>query len=316
MKALITGICGQDGILLSQLLLKSNHEVIGSKLSSEALPVEISDLNIPIFDCDIRDKELVASVLGDTKPDVVFHFAGISSVSQSWIVPSETIQINATGTANLISAIVNHSPQVHLINAASTEIFDSESGVITEDSPLRPLSPYAVSKAAGYQLVQAFRNRGMAFTNAILSNHESIHRPETFVTGKIARAIAEIGAGRRKFLEIGDIEVMKDWSSANDIVAGLKSIADEKFVGDLILAYGAPTGIKSLLEYAFESIGIADFEPYIRVDDSLLRKNESKKMTVSAIKAFEELGWKARTSPREWMQEMVAYHAENLAQPS
>lgn len=195
MRALITGVAGQDGTLLSAALAKKGWEVFGTHLPNELISEEhvLFDGNLTIL--DVTDAEQVSAVIQDLNPDVVFHLAGITSVSASMQNPELTFAVNFGGTQNLLSAIAEHSPDSLFIHAASTEIYDAASGVISESSSLAPRSPYAESKAAAYQLVIDSRAQGLRATNAVLSNHESYLRSIDFVTGKIANGVARIKLG-------------------------------------------------------------------------------------------------------------------------
>lgn len=312
MRALITGVAGQDGTLLSAALVNKGWDVFGTHLPIEVISSEhaLSGRNLTIL--DVTDTEQVSEVIKDVNPDVVFHLAGITSVSASIQNPELTFAVNVGGTQNLINAIAIHAPDAQFIHAASTEIYDAGSGVISEASELAPRSPYAESKAEAYQLVIDSRPNGLRATNAVLSNHESYLRSTDFVTGKIANGVARIKLGLQESLPLGNIDVEKDWSSANDIVNGLIAIAEFEFVGDVILASGRSTSLVEILESAFAYVGIENWKDFVKTESQLVRHGESKSIHVDPSYAAEVLGWRATTPTQEWVGRMVQHHLDNL----
>ena len=312
MRALITGVAGQDGTLLSAALVKKGWDVFGTHLPNEVISSEHALLGGNLTILDVTDVEQVSAVIQDVNPDVVFHLAGITSVSTSIQNPELTIAVNVGGTQNLISALAHYSPETLFIHAASTEIYDAGSGVISETSSLAPRSPYAESKAAAYQLVIDSRAKGLRTTNAVLSNHESYLRSTDFVTGKIANGVARIKLGLQESLPLGNIDVEKDWSSAHDVVGGLIAIAEQSFVGDVILASGRSTSLIEIIEKAFTYVGIGNWQDYIVTDSNLVRSGETKSIRVDPSYAAKELNWTASTPTQEWVGQMVQYHLDAL----
>lgn len=314
MHALITGVAGQDGYLLSAALLKRGWDVTGSKLSHEVL-VSGHPLNTEqIVDLDVSDKVSVEEVIGQLKPDVIYHLAGITSVGFSIKEPELTKAVNVGGTKNILDSVMNHELMNTLVvHAASTEIFSDQGGVISESSELGPRSPYGESKAEAFELCQAYRSRGLKVTNAILANHESFLRSVDFVTGKIANGVARISLGLDSNLTLGNTDVAKDWSSANDIVEGLVLICEQEFVGDVILASGTSTHLQDIITQAFAYVGILNWQDYVKSDEALVRAGERKSIQIDPAKAFAELGWKADTPMSQWVSEMVQYHLDSLS---
>jgi GDPmannose 4,6-dehydratase len=313
MRALITGVVGQDGTLLSAALVSKRWEVFGTHLPSEVISSDHSLFGGNLTILDVTDSEQVSRVIEDVNPDVVFHLAGITSVNASIENPELTFAVNVGGTQNLLSAIAQHSPETLFIHAASTEIYDASSGVISETSSLAPRSPYAESKAAAYQLVIDSRAQGLRATNAVLSNHESYLRSTDFVTGKIANGVARIKLGLQESLPLGNIDVEKDWSSANDIVEGLIAIADQGFVGDVILASGRSTSLIEILESAFTYVGIENWQDFVKTESSLVRHGESKSIHVDPSYAAKVLNWRATTPTKEWVGQMIQHQLDLLA---
>jgi GDPmannose 4,6-dehydratase len=313
MRALITGVAGQDGTLLSAALISKGWEVFGTHLPFEVISSDHALFGGNLTILDVTDSEQVSRVIEDVNPDVVFHLAGITSVSASIQNPELTFAVNVGGTKNLLDALSVHAPDSLFVHAASTEIYDASSGVISEASALSPRSPYAESKAIAYQAVIDARTNGLKSTNAVLSNHESYLRSTDFVTGKIANGVARIKLGLQESLPLGNIDVEKDWSSANDIVEGLIAIADQGFVGDVILASGRSTSLIEILESAFTYVGIENWQDFVKTESSLVRHGESKSIHVYPNYAAKVLNWRATTPTKEWVGQMVKHHLDKLS---
>ncbi len=313
MRALITGVAGQDGTLLSQLLLLKGWDVTGSRLPNEELRSDHPLNSGQVVELDVCDASAVLEMIRETKPDVIFHFAGITSVGFSIQNPELTHVVNVGGTQNILDAVMEAElTNTLVIHAASTEIFDKSSGLISETSALDPQSPYAESKAKAFQMCVEYRESGMKVSNAILSNHESYLRPSDFVTGKIALGVARISAGLDSKITLGNIDVEKDWSAASDVVQGLFQIAEQGFIGDVILASGTSTNLRDFIREAFAHVGISDWQSYIHTDESLVRSGESKHIQIDPGKAAEVLGWRATTPMSVWVGEMVDYHIHQI----
>jgi GDPmannose 4,6-dehydratase len=223
-----------------------------------------------------------------------------------------TFAVNVGGTKNLLDALAIHSPDSLFVHAASTEIYDAASGVISEASAFAPRSPYAESKALAYETVIGARAQGLRATNAVLSNHESYLRSTDFVTGKIANGVARIKLGLQESLPLGNIDVEKDWSSANDIVNGLIAIAEIGFVGDVILASGRSTSLIEILEKAFAYVDIENWQDYVRTESDLVRHGESKSIHIDPSHAAKVLDWQASSPTQEWVGQMVQHHLDIL----
>jgi len=312
MRALITGVAGQDGTLLSAALVKKGWEVFGTHLPNEVVSSEHALFGGNLTILDVTDADQVSQVVRDIDPDVVYHLAGITSVSASIENPELTFAVNVGGTKNLLDALLIHAPDALLIHAASTEIYDASSGVISEASALSPRSPYAESKAAAYQEVIDARATGLKATNAVLSNHESYLRSTDFVTGKIANGVARIKLGLQDSLPLGNIDVEKDWSSANDIIDGLIAIAELGFVGDVILASGRSTSLIEILKSAFAYVGIENWQDFVKTESDLVRQGESKSIHVDPSYAAKVLDWRATTPTNEWVGQMVQHHLDTV----
>ena len=314
MRALVTGAAGQDGYLLSESLLKRGWDVTGSKLSHEVLVPGHPLTSGQVSDLDVSDAVSVENLIGQVKPDVVYHLAGITSVGFSIKEPELTKVVNVGGTRNVLESVLTDGlTDTLVVHAASTEIFSDQGGVISETSDLGPRSPYGESKAEAFELCREYRSRGVKVTNAILANHESFLRPVDFVTGKIANVVARISLGLDSDLTLGNTDVAKDWSAAADIVDGLVLIGEQGFVGDVILASGVSTHLQDIIKEAFAYVGISNWQDYVKSDAALVRYGESKSIKIDPSRAFAELGWKASTPTSQWVGEMVQHHLDALS---
>ena len=267
-----------------------------------------------VVDLDVSDAVSVENLIGEIKPDVIYHLAGITSVGFSIKEPELTKAVNVGGTLNVLESVLKQGLNDTLVvHAASTEIFSDQGGVISETSDLGPRSPYGESKAEAFELCRAYRARGVKVTNDILANHESFLRPVDFVTGKIANGVARISLGLDSDLTLGNTDVAKDWSAASDIVEGLVLIGEQGFVGDLILASGVSTHLQDIIKEAFAYVGISNWQDYVKSDAALVRDGESKSIQIDPSRAFAELGWKASTPTSQWVGEMVQHHLDQLS---
>ena len=317
MRALVTGIAGQDGYLLSEALLKRGWNVVGSKLSHEVLIAGHPLSSEQVVELDVVDSASVEKLIGQLNPDVIYHLAGITSVGFSVKEPELTKAVNVGGTLNILDSIVKHElSNTLVVHAASTEIFNEHNDVISESSDLGPRSPYGESKAEAFELCRTYRARGVKVTNAILANHESFLRPVDFVTGKIANAVARISLGLETDLTLGNTDVAKDWSAAADIIEGLVLIGEHGFVGDVILASGSPTHLQDIIKDAFAYVGITNWQDYVKSDAALIRAGERKSIQIDSSLAIAKLGWRTSTPTSQWVGEMVQHQLDQLSSSS
>jgi GDPmannose 4,6-dehydratase len=306
MKILITGVFGQDGFIISELLKSSGHEVHGTYLPRFDDPSAHPFLSVSqLSPLDITEINLVEETLSSLQPDSIIHLAGETSVASSWASPGRTLMANVVGTSNLIEALRKVNTSVHFVNATSVEIFDVQTSRINESSPMKAGNPYGISKLATAQLVTAMRSDGMNMMNVYLSNHESKYRPEKFVMGKLARGVAAIADGRQKNLIMGDLSIVRDWSSAEDICKGMIKVVETGFTEDVILASGVNTTLSEIVASAFASVGISDWNDYVTTDPALLRTNDERVVTYDVSLARTKLDWSATKSTKVWISEMV-----------
>ena len=313
MKGLILGCSGQDGTLLSDLLLKSGWQVFGTHPRGTHLDINHklheSENNIAI---NVEDSETI-DFISDLKPNVIFYLAGITSVAESWENPDLAFDINTVSYSKILKFLEKSKLNTRVIYASSVEIFKN-SIVINEESPMTGTSPYAASKIAATQLGRLYREqRQLKISNAILGNHESYLRDSRFVTGKIAAGVASIKLGLTKKIILGNIDVTKNWSAAEDIVSGLKKFAEKDISDDIIFAYPKSTALTHLIELAFKGIGVDEWQPYVESDLTLYRKNEDLVRQYDSTKAKKLLDWQAETTPEVWIKQMVEYQIAKLS---
>jgi GDPmannose 4,6-dehydratase len=306
--ALITGVTGQDGYYLSELLIRqglSVHGVLRPGARTDGLLPQVS-----AHHAELTSVESLGAILESVQPDLVFHLAGISSVAASWQDPVAVTRVNALSTAALLDACLRaqeHSgKEVAVVNASSCEIFaGAPESPQTEATALRPMSPYGASKAFGHNLCQVYRAKGLKTSNAILYNHESPRRPEKFVTRKITKAVADIAAGRRDRLVLGDMTVRRDWGWAPDYADAMYRMAMLDSSDDFVVATGVAHSISDFVAAAFAAAGIADPATYVETDAALLRPAEGTAMIGDSAKARRILGWQATRSFEQIVDAMV-----------
>lgn len=291
--ALITGITGQDGHYLSQLLQRNGFDVHGVPRDT------------------LTDASALTELMTTVRPDVVFHLAAVSSVAASWQDPATTTRVTALSTAALLDACVvaqdRLAKRIAMINASSCEIF---AGVAdspqTEDTPLRPISPYGVAKAFGHMLCQVYRDKGVEVSNAILYNHESPRRPERFVTRKITKAVAAIAAGSQERLVLGDLDVERDWGWAPDYVDAMYRMASHGKGDDYIVATGVAHSVRDFVAASFAAADIPDWQEHVETDAAFLRPREGAALVGDATKAGDVLGWHPSIGFDEIVRAMVS----------
>jgi GDPmannose 4,6-dehydratase len=290
--ALITGLSGQDGHYLSDHLAQRGYRVRG------------------VHRAELSEPESIARVIDEAEPDLVFHLAAISSVAASWDDPVAITQVNALSTAALLDGCLRTQDRtgrkITVINASSCEIFaGAPDSPQTEDTALRPISPYGAAKAMGHMMCQVYRAKGLEASNAILYNHESPVRPERFVTRKITKAVAAIAAGRQDRLALGDVTIRRDWGWAPDYVDAMYRMALHGKGDDFVVATGVTHSIADFAAAAFAVAGIADWQDRIDSDSALLRPADRAAMVGDAGKAAAILDWRPTKSFADIVEAMV-----------
>jgi GDPmannose 4,6-dehydratase len=301
MRALVTGITGQDGGYLTERLLEEGVEVHGLVHGADAAVTSFAAAHptVSLHVGDLADSASLAAVVEASQPDEVYNLAGISSVAYSWEHPVETAEITGMGALRLLSLL---PPGARFVQASSAEIFGQAPAPQSESTPLRPTSPYGVAKAFAHQAVQVQRSRGAHASNAILYNHESPRRPTAFVTRKITQTVARVARGLEDELVLGNLDARRDWGWAPDYVDALVRAVRADSPDDFVVATGEAHSVE---EFALAAFARAGVEPRIRVDPSLVRTGDPALQVGDASKAREVLGWAPTVSFEELVGRMV-----------
>ncbi len=310
MRALICGVGGQDGAYLSRFLLDKGYEVIGS--SRDAMASSFGNLK----NFGIRDRVITASMaitdfrsvlqtLGKYEPDEIYNLAGQSSVGLSFEQPVETMESIAIGTLNLLEAIRFYGKPTRLYNAGSSECF-GDAGAIpaSEETPFRPRSPYAVAKASAHNLVTNYREAYSLYAcTGILFNHESPLRPERFVTQKIVRTAARIASGSDGKLEMGNIDIQRDWGWAPEYVEAMWKMLQLDHPQDFVIATGRTVSLAFFIEHAFQFFGL-NYKDYLVVNSNLYRPTDIHIGSANPSKANSLLDWRAQVKVETVIENM------------
>jgi len=307
-RALVTGVAGQDGSIISEVLLDEGHEVFGFVRRDPDTPLE----GVQLIFGDLLDAESLRRAVAEAQPDRIFHFGAPSFVPASWERPVETFTAIAAATAVLLDAAAGLDRDVRVYVGSSAEIFgDAGESPQTEDSPCRPLTPYGVAKLAALQLARVWRGRGLHVSGGIAYNHESERRPERFVTRKVTRGAAAIALGLADELVLGDLDAVRDWSAARDIVAAARLMLEQEEGDDYVLASGVGRTVRELVEVAFAAAGV-DPDGHVRVDPGLFRAPQATLPVGDPTKARQRLGWQPTVSFEELIAGMVAHDLQEL----
>jgi len=318
--ALITGAAGQDGILLSQLLIADGYDVVGLvKPGTDATILHRYAAAVTVIECDLGDVDDFRGALLDVSPDEIYNFGGISSIVESVENPEMTHRVNVGAVETILAAMgeIAAAHECRFVQAASGTIFEgSEIAPQSEQTPRAPRTPYAVAKARTLELIADARSRdGLFASAAILYNHESPLRGSGFVTRRITEAAALIAAGRLDVLELGNIDVCRDWGWAPDYVRGMKLMMGAEHPDDFILATGEINYLRDFLELAFSAAGIDDWTDHVRTRDDLKRTTDPSVLRGDSSKARRVLGWERTKSFPQIAEAMVAYDRLLLEDP-
>jgi GDPmannose 4,6-dehydratase len=321
--ALITGIAGQDGSFLAELLLEKGYEVHGivrrsssrntSRLDHLYTGRHESDGRIVLHYGDLGDTSSLVTILRNVQPAEVYHLGAQSHVQVSFEIPEYTADVTGTGTIRLLDAIRTSGVETRFYQASSSEMFGSAPPPQSELTPFHPRSPYACAKVFSYHATVNYREAyGMFATNGILFNHESERRGESFVTRKVTRAVAAIQAGRQEHLYLGNLDAKRDWGFAGDYVEGMWRMLQHDAPDDFVLATGEAHSVRELCELAFAHVGL-DWEQYVRIDERYLRPAEVDHLLGDASKAEADLGWTPTLDFHGLVRRMVDADVASLA---
>ncbi|MBT2710432.1 GDP-mannose 4,6-dehydratase [Pseudomonas sp. ISL-84] len=308
-KALITGITGQDGSYLAELLLSKGYKVYGLKRRTSTPNLDnihhIKD-DIEFISGDLQDVSSLIGAVKISKPDEVYNLAAQSFVGDSWVQPLFTGQITALGVANLLEAVRLEKPDAHFYQASSSEMF----GKVVEtpqkeDTPFYPRSPYGAAKVYGHWITVNYRESFSMFAcSGILFNHESPRRGNEFVTRKISDAVARIKLGMQTELRLGNLDAKRDWGFAGDYVKGMWLMLQQNTPDDYILATGETHTVKEFVEIAFKHVGL-NWQDYVIQDPKFIRPAEVDLLLGDPAKAKSKLGWDSEVSFEQLVIMMV-----------
>lgn len=308
-RALITGVTGQDGSYLSELLLEKGYEVHGvirrsSTYNTSRIEHLSKDPNekknrFYLHYSDMTDGIGISNLIRDFEPDEIYNLAAQSHVSVSFEMPELTAQVDAIGTIRILEAIRAAKIDTRFYQASTSELFGSSTPRQSEVSNFAPQSPYAAAKLYSYWIVRNYRDAyGIHGTNGILFNHESPRRGETFVTRKISMAAAKIKLGLQSKLYLGNLDAIRDWGFAPEYVESMWSMLQQDKPDDYVIATGVGATVRDFCEASFSALGL-DYRDFVEIDDRYKRPTEAHALIGDASKAERILGWRAKTNWRE-----------------
>jgi GDPmannose 4,6-dehydratase len=314
-KAFITGITGQDGSYLAELLLSKGYEVHGlirrsstfntSRIDSVFLDPHDPKARLFLHYGDLSDSEQIANVMYNIKPDEVYHLGAQSHVRVSFDTPEYTSNVTGLGTTRLLEAIRRCAYPIKFYQASSSEMFGAASPPQGENTSFHPRSPYACAKVYAYWMTRNYREGyNMFASNGILFNHESPRRGETFVTRKITRSIARILQGKDNFLYLGNLDAKRDWGFAPEYVECMWRILQQKKADDFVIGTGETHSVREFLNAAFAYAGL-EIEKHVRIDPKYFRPTEVEVLIANPAKSGKTLGWKPAIKFEELVKIMV-----------
>jgi len=309
--AFITGVSGQDGSYLTEHLISSGWTVHGMVRAGDDVR-HASPEAVTLHRGDLMDAPRMAQLIEEVEPDVVFNLGGMSSVAKSWQQPYEAAMVTGAASVALLEAAwrlqERSGRQVRFVQASSAEIFGNAAEVPqNESTPIRPVTPYGAAKAFAHHAVGTYRSRGLFASSAILYNHESLRRPETFVTRRITLGVAAVALGLKNRLRLGNLDAVRDFGWAPDYVDALDRIATAEQADDFIVATGESHSVKDFAASAFAAAGIPDGLSLVDTDPKFQRPAEALEMRGDPSKISATLGWTATTDFQSIVQMMVEH---------
>ena len=317
LKAFITGITGQDGTYLAELLLDKGYEVHGTVRRSSSINTNRIDHLISKYSkgnqlnlhySDLLDSSSITNLINNINPEEVYNLAAQSHVSVSFSNPIFTTQVGTLGSISILEAIRNLDKEVKFYQASSSEMFGgANKEVLNEHSVFDAKSPYGASKVFAHEITKIYRESYNLFgVNGILFNHESPLRGETFVTRKISKAVGRISVGIQERLTLGNLDASRDWGYAKDYVEGMWKMMQHDYPEDWVLATGITKTVREFAEEAFDFVGL-NWEDYVEVSEKYFRPNEVDYLLGDSSKAREILGWKPKVDFRGLVEIMVKH---------
>jgi GDPmannose 4,6-dehydratase len=307
--AIITGITGQDGSYLAELLLEKGYEVFGLVRRSSAPNLwRIEHLldRVTLKPADLLDQLSLIRAIDEIRPQEMYNLAAMSFVPASWDQPMLTAEFNSQGVTRMLDAVRHVDPKIRFYQASSSEMFGKVREVPqTELTPFYPRSPYGVSKVFGHYITVNYRESyGLFACSGILFNHESPRRGLEFVTRKVTDGVARIKLGMASKLAMGNLDAQRDWGFAGDYVRAMWLMLQQDKADDYVIATGVSHSVRQLIEIAFAHAGL-DWQKYVHVDPSLLRPAEVEHLLGDSTRARSELGWKPDVSFQQLIEMMV-----------
>ena len=309
-RSLITGANGQDGVYLIERLLGEGHDVHGMCHSADGARRLLEQFpSVTAHVADLENAMRIRDLIDEIEPTRVFNLAGNTSVARSWDEPAETADVLGVGPIRLLEASWKLSQRlgrdVRMLQASSAEIFGDATEVPqTENTPRRPVTPYGAAKEFAHEMAGVYRARGMYVSSAVLYNHESPRRPETFVARKIAKAVARISLGQQATITLGNIDVQRDWGYAPDYVDAMIRIMSQPASGDYIVATGVSHTVRDFLAEAFSAAGVTGWQDRVIIDPGLYRPADPQQLVGDPSK-LRSIGWSPSVSFRELVGIMV-----------
>jgi len=319
--AIVTGITGQDGSYLAELLLKKGYKVVGLKRRSSAICTGridhiFSSPNLEMEYYDLSDSGKIWEVLHEYRPDEIYNLAAQSHVRVSFDIPEHTVDGIAMGTLRILNAMKTVVPDAKFYQASSSEMFgDNPNHPFNEGSRLMPASPYACAKVFAHSLIRNYRESyNLHASSGILFNHESPRRGETFVTRKITRAAASIKMGLQDKLYLGNLDAKRDWGFAGDYVEAMWLMLQQERPDDYVISTGKTYSVRDFLECVFDISGLGDPMKYVEIDPRLFRPQEVPYLIGDSTKAKEKLGWTPNVTLEELAKMMYDSDWNDLCQ--
>lgn len=307
-KACITGITGQTGSYLAEVLLDQGYEVYGLVRRSSSFNTERLDHiyeNVKLTYGDLADYSSIANWVRLVQPDEFYNLGAMSHVRVSFDIPEYTMDIGATGVIRCLEALTQFSPHTHFVQASTSELFGSVPPPHNEQTVLHPRSPYGAAKIAGFWSTVNYREGGKLFAaNSMSFNHESPRRGETFVTRKITRAATRIKLGLQEKLVLGNLDAKRDWNHAKDVARAIHMMATAPKADDWVVASGEMHSVRDFLTLVFEKLDL-DWEEFVDFDPRYLRPTEVDALCGDSTKIRTELGWKPEYTFDQLVDEMV-----------
>jgi len=314
-KALITGITGQDGSYLAELLLSKGYEVHGiirrastfntSRIDHIYVDPHEPDVKLFLHYGDLSDSEQISNIIYNVKPDEIYHLGAQSHVRVSFDIPQYTGNITALGTTRILETIKRSGNNIKFYQASSSEMFGDSLPPQNEETPFRPRSPYAIAKLYAHWMTVNYREGYNIFAcNGILFNHESPRRGETFLTRKVTRAIANILAGKQRVLYLGNLKAKRDWGYAPEYVEAMWRILQLDKPEDFVLGSGESHSVREFVERAFSYVDL-QFDAHVKIDKRYFRPTEVEELVADTRKAEKSLHWETKITFEDLVKIMV-----------